>query len=215
LVHVRGVSSRRIRTREPQRAQGVIRFEIPDQTLPEQHPARLLWRVVETLDLSAFLAKAKAVEGRQGRAQTSVRMLLTLWLYAISRGVGSGREVERLQSTDVAFQWIVGDQHVGRTTLNEFRVRHAAAFDKLFTDVLGVLLHRGLISLDLVAQDGTRVRASASAPSFRREASLDACREHAALHLRAVLAEAEQAEGRGCACAEGSRSQGPRLPAAR
>jgi transposase len=169
----------------------VIRFEIPEQMLPEQHPARLLWQVVETLDLSAFLAKAKAVEGRQGRDQTSVRMLLTLWLYAISRGVGSGREIERLQSTEVAFQWIVGDQHVGRTTLNEFRVGHAAAFDQLFTDVLGVLLHRGLVSLDLVAQDGTRVRASASAPSFRREASLEACREQAALHLRAVLAEAE------------------------
>jgi transposase len=168
------MSARRVRTREPQRAQGVIRFEIPEETLPADHPARMLWRIVETLDLWAFLAKG--VEGRQGRDRTSVRMLLTLWLYAISVGVGSAREIERRQSTDPAFQWIVGDEHVGRSTLSEFRISHREALDKLFTDVLAALLHRGLASLDLVAQDGTRVRASASAPSFRREGSLAECR---------------------------------------
>jgi hypothetical protein len=58
-----------------------------------------------------------------------------------------------------------------------------------FTNVLAVLLHKQLLSLNLVAQDGTRVRADASAPSFRRAESLQACREQAQLHLRAVLAE--------------------------
>ena len=111
----------KIRTSEPQRAQGVIRFEIPEETLPADHRARLLWRIVEGLDLSAFLAEARAIEGRQGRDQTSVRMLLTLWLYAISVNVGSGREIERRLGSDPAFQWIVGDKRVGRTRLNEFR----------------------------------------------------------------------------------------------
>jgi hypothetical protein len=64
--------------------------------------------------------------------------------------------------------------------------------------LLGVLLHRGLVSLERVAQDGTRVRASASAPSFRRESTLLECREQAALHVKAVLAdpdpEASEAE---------------------
>jgi transposase len=175
--------------REPERAQGVMRFEIPEQSLPEDHRARMLWRLVCTLDLSAITANAKAVEGRQGRDLLSVRMLLTLWLYAISEGIGSGREIERRLKTDPSFQWIVGTESVGRTKLNEFRVSHRAALDKIFTDVLAVLLHKGLLSLDLVAQDGTRVRASASAPSFRREASLDQCREQAQLHLKAVLAE--------------------------
>ncbi len=90
---------RRVRTREPQRAQGVIRFEIPEESLPEDHPARMLWRIVDTLDLSAFLERAKAVEGRQGRDRASVRVLLTLWLYAISVGVSSAREIERRLSS--------------------------------------------------------------------------------------------------------------------
>jgi transposase len=183
-----------VRTREPNRAQGVIRFEMPEDTLPQDHAARLLWRMVETLDLSEFLADAKAIEGRAGRAVTSVRMLLTLWLYAISRGIGSAREVTRLITSDDGFRWIVGDQQVGRTVVSEFRVAHEAALDKLFTDVLGVLIHKGLLSLELVAQDGTRVRAWASAPSFRGEASLEECREQAALHVKAVFADADNPE---------------------
>lgn len=167
---------------------------MPELTLPEQHPARVLWRLVETLDLSKFVEGARAVEGRQGRDVTSVRMLLTLWMYAVSEGIGSAREIERRQTTDPAFQWIVGDQQVGRTTIAAFRVSHRAALDALFTDVLGVLMHRGVLSLALVAQDGTRVRASAGAPSFRREASLRACREQARLHVRAVLAAADDPE---------------------
>jgi hypothetical protein len=121
-------------------------------------------------------------------------MQLVLWLYAISVGVGSAREIERLTRTDTAFEWIVGDQKVSHDTLSVFRVEQGEALDGLMTDVLGVLLHKGLLSLDLVAQDGTRVPASATAPSFRREASLQECREQAALHVKAVLLEQDDPE---------------------
>ncbi len=160
-------SGRRIRTREPVREQGLIVYEIPEDALPEDHTARLLWRVVETLDLSRFLSQAKAVEGQQGRRVLSVRVLLTVWLYAISRGIGSAREIERSLTSDAAFRWIIGDLSLGRTRLSEFRVEYGEALDRLFTDdFLGAtLMQRDLVRLDLVAQDGTRVRASASAPS--------------------------------------------------
>jgi hypothetical protein len=62
------------------------------------------------------------------------------------------------------------------------------------TDILASLMHKGVLSLELVAQDGMRVRADATAPSFRRNDSLLACREQAALHLRAVLAQADDPE---------------------
>lgn len=184
----------RVRTKEPFRRQAVMRFEMPEDALPETHTARVLWRIVETLNLAAFTERAKAVEGRQGRDMLSVHMLLTLWLYAVSEGIGSAREIARRTKTDAAFGWIVGDQSVGHSKLSEFRVGHLDALNKLFTDVLASLMHKGLVSLALVAQDGTRVRASASAPSFRREASLLACREQAALHVKAVFAEADDPE---------------------
>ena len=79
---------RPVRTAEPMRRQGVIRFEMPEDTLPLDHRARLIWRVLGTLDLSAFTATAKAVDGRAGRDVLSPTMMLTLWLYAISIGIG-------------------------------------------------------------------------------------------------------------------------------
>ncbi len=66
-------------------------------------------------------------------------MLLTLWLYAIGQGIGSGREIARLTTNDDAFRFIVGDLRPSHDVLARFRVDHRAAFDKLLTDVLAVL----------------------------------------------------------------------------
>src|SRR5205814_10326713 len=112
-----------------------------------------------------------------GRSALSPRMLLTLWLYAISRGIGSAREIERLLKTDGGFRWIVGDLDVSHHKLSEFRGGQGTALDKLMTDVLAALMHAGALTLELVAQDGMRVRASATAPSFRSYGSLLECRE--------------------------------------
>jgi len=179
------------RVSEPQRRQAVLRFEVPEDALAASHPARVLWDVIGTLDLGAFLDGVKAVEGTVGKKTLSPRMKLTLWLYAISTGVGSAREIGRLIQHDDAYRWIVGDLEVGHHALSAFRVKHGAALDGLMTDILASLLHKGVLSLDLVAQDGIRIRAAATAPSFRGQESLLECREQAALHLKAVLAQAD------------------------
>ena len=188
------VAKGRVRTEEPQRRQGEIRFELPEEMLEASHPARLIWAVLGTLNLALFSKDAKALEGGAGRSVKSPRMLLTLWLYAISRGIGSAREIARLTSTDLAYQWICGGLDVSHHSLSSFRARRGKALDQLMTDVLASLLHKGLLSLELVAQDGTRTRAAASAPSFRTLGSLAQCREQAELHLKAVLADADNPE---------------------
>lgn len=182
------------RVAEPERKQGVFRYEIPEDALAPTHPARVLWNVTGTLDLSRFLDGAKAVEGKAGRKTLSPRMKLALWLYAISQGIGSAREIARRVQSDDAYRWIVGDLTVGHDTLSSFRVGHGEALDRLMTDILASLMHKGVLSLELVAQDGMRVRADATAPSFRRLPSLLECREQAALHLKAVLAQADDPE---------------------
>jgi transposase len=130
--------------------------------------------------------------GRAGRPTHSPRLLLCLWLYGISRGIGSAREIARRVRDERAFQWVAGDVAVSHDVLRDFRIEHQEALDRLMTNVLGALLHKDLLSLERVAVDGTRVRASASAPSFRREQSLQACGEQAQLHVKAVLAASHQ-----------------------
>ena len=182
------------RIAEPVRTQSCFRFEVPEDALPATHPARVLWSLVSRLDLSQFLIGLKAIDGTVGRKVLSPHMKLTLWLYAISQGIGSARAIARRVEEDVGYRWIVGNLSIKHDALNAFRNDHGAALDKLMTDVLASLLHQGVLSLDLVAQDGMRVRASASAPSFRSYGSLRECREQAALQLKAALAEADDPE---------------------
>jgi transposase len=179
---------------KPCRRQAVIKVEAPEDLIAKDHPARLIARVVDGLDLSKFTAGARAVEHGSGRPTLCPATMLTLWLYATSRGIGSAREIERLVGSDDAFKWIVGDLAVGRFAISEFRVSHGEALLSVMADVLGALLHKRVLSPDVIALDGTRVRASASAPSFRRLESLRECREQALLHIRAVLADADNPE---------------------
>ena len=181
----------KVRTLEPDHTQCSIRFEDPDRMLPPDHVARALFLILGTLDLSGFTRDAKAVEGQAGRPTLSPRMMLAVWLYALTQGIGSAREIERHCESDNAFRWLTRGVSVSHDALSAFLTGHGQVLEKLMVDVIATLLHKGLLSLERVAQDGTRVRASASAPSFRRLASLEDCREQALLHLKAVLAQAE------------------------
>src|SRR4051794_8980399 len=107
---------------EPDRLQGVMRYEVLDAILSATHPARLINQVVGTLDLSMFTDGATAVEGHAGPPTKSPRMKLTLWLYGIARGIGSSREIVRRTKQEDGFRWIVGDQAISHDSLSSFRV---------------------------------------------------------------------------------------------
>ena len=143
--------------------------------LPPGHAARLVWRFVEGLDLSAFYATIRAREGRAGRPPIDPKILIALWLYATMDGVGSAREVDRLCYGHDAYRWLRGGVSVNYHTLSDFRVARQAALDDLLTQSIAVLLHRGIVTMARVAQDGTRVRGSAGAGSFRRGETLQTC----------------------------------------
>lgn len=140
--------------------------------LPPGHAARLVWRFVEGLDLSAWYGAIRAREGGPGRTPIDPKILLALWLYATIDGVGSAREVDRLCYAHDAYRWIRGGVSVNYHTLSDFRVAHQAALDDLLTQSIATLRHRGIVTLARVAQDGTRIRASAGVGSFRREGTL-------------------------------------------
>lgn len=180
----------RVRTKEPQRDQGWLFVPAPE--VGPEHPVRLVAAAVERLDLSGFVKDAKAVEGVAGRPVTSPTLLLSLWLYGIQQGIGEATELARRCVSDAAFRWLCGGVEVSHDVLSDFRVRHLDVLQKVFTQVVGALLHHGLVTLEHLALDGTRVRAHASAPSFRSKKGLEDCREQAALHLKAVLATADE-----------------------
>lgn len=101
------------------------------------------------------------MEGGAGRSAWDPRLLISLWVYAYSEGVSSAREVSRLCEYDPAHQWLAGLDEINHHTLSDFRVAHKEALDDLFKKVLGLLSAEGLITLERVMHDGTKVKASA------------------------------------------------------
>ena len=59
--------------------------------IDDDHSARSIWEMIGGLDLSLYIAKIAAVEGRAGRDHTAPQLLISLWLYAYSRGVSDAR----------------------------------------------------------------------------------------------------------------------------
>lgn len=183
---------------------GTVRLETANRTqveltptdleslLPPGHAARLVWRFVEGLDLHRFYATIRAREGRAGRPAIDPKILVALWLYATIDGVGSARELDRLCYAHDAYRWLRGGVSVNYHTLSTFRLAHQAALDDLLTQSITVLVHRQVVTLTRVAQDGTRIRASAGVRSFRRRPTLDAARKAA---QQQVARTARQGDG--------------------
>ena len=162
----------RPRMREPERRQVEWRSVDLDSLLAGDHPARVMWRYVEQLDLGVLEGKIEAREHTPGQAPASPRLLLALWLYATSQGVGSARALERLCESHDAYRWLCGGVSVNYHGLADFRSGHGALMDQLLTENIAMLWSDGLIDPVEMVQDGMRVRAGAGASSFRRQQSL-------------------------------------------
>jgi len=184
------VDARRgVRLREANRGQlSWGRIDL-DAQIPEDHSARAIWAVIERLDLAAFYGPIEARKGVPGAPAIDPKVLLALWVYATSDGEGSAREIWRLTQEHLAYRWICGGVEVGYHTLSDFRSQNGEKLSALITQVLALLMSKALVDLSRVAQDGTRVRASAGASSFRRGETLDALMQQARAHLDAVTEE--------------------------
>src|SRR3984893_4135627 len=158
---------------EPMRDQVEVRSMDIDSLIGEDHPARLIWAYVEQLDLRELEDAIKAREGTPGHPAITPRLLLALWLYATSQGVGSARALARLCESHDAYRWLLGGVSVNYHTLSDFRVGQGDLVDRLLKENVATLAACGLIDLDKLAQDGVRVRASAGAASYRRRARLE------------------------------------------
>jgi transposase len=171
--------------REPRRDQIELRAVDIESLIGRDDPVRVIWAYVEGLDLSELENRIKARGDRPGHPATSPWLLLALWLYANSDGVGSARALERLCHSHDVYRWLCGGVSVNYHTLSDFRVGCADLLDRLLAEHLAALAKAGLVDLDTLAQDGVRIRASAGAASFRREATLER-------HLAAAEAVVEE-----------------------
>jgi len=173
------------RVRKPNRQQLQWLPRDLDGALGEDHPARAIWGVLEQMDLSRFYGAIKATLDRPGRSATDPQVLLAVWLLATVEGIGSARRLDRLCAEHDAYRWLCGGVPINYHMLSDFRGAHREALDDLLTQIVASLMAAGAVTLERVAQDGMRVRASAGASSFRRHDTLER-------HLKEARAQVER-----------------------
>ena len=170
--------------------------------LGEEHLAWCVLDAVEQIDLSTIYAAYRA-DG-WGRAAFDPQMMVALLLYAYAVGERSSRAIERRCHEDVAFRVISANHAPDHATIARFRARHEQALAALFTDVLELCAKAGLVSVGLVALDGTKIAANASLAATKTYQAIN-------IEMAQILAEAAQTDA-----AEneqfGSDARGDELP---
>lgn len=183
------------RVMSPQRDQVELRAVDLESLLVADHPVRTVWAFVQSMDLAPLYARIKSVAGRGGAPAIDPTILVALWLWATIDGVGSAREVDRLCERDDAYRWICGGVGINYHSLADFRTEHEAWLDAQLTRSIASLLDRRLVTLNVVAQDGLRVRAHAKAASFRRREKLAELHAQAQAQVDALKRELAEDAG--------------------
>ena len=140
--------------------------------LPERHLAWALLKLAGELDLAGFEARYRA-DG-QGRAAYDPAMMVTLVMYCYCKGIRSSRGIEMATFDDVGARVICGNLHPDHATTARFAGRHEQELKGLLASSVAVCAREGLVSVDVVAGDGTKVKASASMAANRTGTELDA-----------------------------------------
>jgi len=157
--------------------------------LPKGHVSIFISDMVESMDLSSFYASYEMGRGRPGY---DPRLLLKLLVYGYSKGIRSSRRIEAATHEDVAFRILAGGCHPDHDTIAAFRSRHSAAFSAVFLQVLELCKKAGLLKVEHISIDGTKVKANASRCKSEPYTKLLKTREELEEEIQAILLEADE-----------------------
>jgi transposase len=128
--------------------------------LPPDHLAWALLDLAGEMDLSAFTGWYRA-DG-QGRPAYHPAMMVALACYCYCKGIRSSRAIEAATFDDLGARVICGNLHPDHSTTARFLDRHQAGVKGLVAWSVTACAREGLVTVDVVAGDGTKIRASAS-----------------------------------------------------
>jgi transposase len=176
----------------------------------EGHPAHLVRDIVtEELDLSAILS---TYDELRRYPPYHPAMMVALLLYAYSRGVYSSRRIARACEERLDFQGVTALNRPDFRTISEFRRRHLAALAALFVQVLALCRRAGLVGLNHVAVDGTKLRVNASKHKAMSYGGMSPAEAEQATEVAGWLTQAEGADAAEDA-ALGADRRGDEMPA--
>lgn len=171
----------------PQHPSQVMLFGISvDESVPADSDVRLLGEVMDLLDWSGILGSYSY----DGCPAYPPQVMTKILAYAYSNGVRSSRKIEALVENDKRYMWLAGGLSPDFHTLARFRRTKWAYLVELFEDSARVSAEFGLVFLNAVSIDGSKVRSKASRKAVYDQKRIE--RERA--RIESVLREAEDVD---------------------
>ena len=134
-----------------------------EQLVPLGHPVRIVNEVINTLDLRLLISEY--VGG--GRSSYHPAMLLKVVVYGYLTNTYSSRKIEAAIQENIYMMWLSGMQRPDHNTINRFRSeRLKKTLKGIFVQVVELLAAQGILGLEEVYVDGTKLEANANKYTF-------------------------------------------------
>jgi transposase len=159
------------------------------ESIPNNHPVRLLSRIVDSLNLTELIRTYKP----GGTTPFHPRMLLKVVFYAYMNNIYSCRKIEDMMHWNIQYIWLSGNQHPSYCTINRFRSEHMKdCVNGLFVQVVKLLVDMGLVSLDVQYIDGTKIESAANKYTFVWRKTTERNKARLEERIRGVLAQIDE-----------------------
>ncbi len=122
------------------------------------------------------------------------KMLLSLLVYSYTQSVFSARKIAERVCFDIRFMYIAGNQRPDFRTIADFRKNHKQLLNYYFRQTLKICMAAGMVKLDRISIDGSKLKASASRKQMKDRAALEKDLALLDQEIDRILALAEQAD---------------------
>jgi len=164
-----------------------------DQVVADDHPVRLFDEILAQCDWTAWETQYVQVVGQP---PIHPRIMAGAILYGLSHGIRSSRRLEWACKNAMDFLWLVEGRDIDHSTFCNFRTRFGRELKDLFRQIGRLAMTMGMIRLNQVALDGTRVKANSSRHGTASARTLEARLTELDEQIERIFAQAEQADER-------------------
>ena len=134
-----------------------------DEIIDQNHPVRLVNQVIDQIKIGPLIARYKP----GGTSSYHPRLLLKVLVYAYLNNIFTSRKIEAALKENIHFMWLSGMSKPDHNTINRFRSeRLEGVLKNIFGQIVELLVEQGLISLQEIYVDGTKIEANANRYSF-------------------------------------------------
>ena len=154
--------------------------------IAEDHPVRLVNRIVDELDISSLLSQYKG----GGASSFHPRMMLKVLFYSYLSNIYSCRKIEKALGENIHFMWLSGNSTPDFRTINYFRgKRLRCEIHQMFSQIVNLLVSLDCVSLDVQYIDGTKIESAAGRYTFVWRKSIEKNQSKLQTKITSILAD--------------------------